>query len=70
MNGIKLFFTIAAGLLCFAACAGSTDNAKITDGSDDTVEIGWISLKGNALKPIEKQFLQILKKHIEEGLIR
>ena len=38
--------------------------------TDDTVEIGWISLKGNALKPIEKKFLQILKKHIEEGLIR
>ena len=38
--------------------------------TDDTVEIGWISLKGNALKPIEKKFLQVLKKHIEEGLVR
>ena len=37
--------------------------------TDDTVEIGWISLKGNTLKPIEKKFLQILKKHIEDGLI-
>ena len=37
--------------------------------TDDTVEIGWISLKGNALKPIEKKFLQILKKHIEDGMV-
>ena len=38
--------------------------------TDDMVEIGWIGLKGKTLTRIEKRFLQILKKHIEEGLIR
>jgi DNA-binding transcriptional LysR family regulator len=38
--------------------------------TDDTVEIGWIGLKGKTLTPIEKMFLQILKKQIEEGLAR
>ena len=38
--------------------------------TDDTVEIGWIGLKGKTLMPIEKKFLQILKKQIEEGLTR
>ena len=38
--------------------------------TDDTVEIGWIGLKGKTLKPIEERYLQTLEKHIREGLAR
>ena len=34
---------------------------------EDVVEVGWISLKGKALQPLEKKFIAILKKHIEAG---
>ena len=44
MNGIRLFFTIATGLLCFVACAGRGDNTQ-TDNEKDTRESDSASLR-------------------------
>ena len=38
--------------------------------TEDVVEVGWISLKGKTLRPLEKKFISILKKHIETGSSR
>ena len=32
--------------------------------TEDTVDIGWISIRGRALRPIEEAFLACMKRHI------
>lgn len=53
MNGIKLFFAIAAGLLCIAGCSGGSDDTKKTENTDETVVVDSASLRVAVMPTID-----------------
>lgn len=64
MNGIRIFLTIATGLLCFAACGGRGDNTQ-TDNEKDAWESDSASLRIAVMPTIDCLPLYVAE---EEGM--